>query len=207
MPTIGSWGTRLFWADPDSICTFDNFNYKISYKTEQVENGDEKPGTARIAPDLSAVNLQIHASISLGVDVPAEIDAWKTACEQGLINALIVGSRAVGDHQYMIKSMQVANAIFDSHGEIIDCTIDLAFEEYVQEMERKSTSGSSDSGGGGSSGRSSGGTKPPKSTANDNDYKSGNEYFNSLDRMASRNVSAAAVGAGAAVGTNKGKGK
>lgn len=186
MPRIGSWGARVFAVTNKKMLTFDNYTRKVSYRTEDVENGNQKPGTARIAPELMTQNMQIRVSRFLGVNVRKEVAAWEKACETGAVYKLILGKRAVGSHKHLVKSIQLSSAHFDKKGEMIDCTLDVAFQEYVQEMER-ATSGAGDaaSDGGGSGGSGGGGATPPASITNDTGggYTSGNDYLNHLEQM------------------------
>ncbi len=137
MGVVASWGARVFSVDASKIQTFANLTRRSGYKTESQEDEKRKPGTSRVAPELETITLTAFFANALGTDTAAEAEAWRKACDSGEVNALFFGGTAAGKNRYIIQSLQQTDNAFGAKGELISCKLELSFQEYRKEMDRK----------------------------------------------------------------------
>lgn len=162
MGTIGTWGSRSFVVSASKMVTFQDMQRKTAYRTESVDNEKNKPGTARISPELETISFTIQLLRSLGVNPQAEADAWRNECAAGNYHPLYIGGVKQGGHNYLIQSVTASECTYDKKGTLLSCKLAVAMQEYVKEMERQKESYESyDSGGGGGGG---GGSRSVKSS-------------------------------------------
>lgn len=168
MGMVGSWGKRTFKVSRKEIRTFTDFRRTTAYKTESVENGQDKPGTARIAPELETLSFNVLLMRGLGVSPKAEAGAWQKACAEGAVYPLYIGGVKQGKHRFLVQSVTQSETTYDARGKLLSCRLAITLQEYVLEMERQQESYESYSGGsggsGGGSGRSGGSRTVPPST-------------------------------------------
>lgn len=166
MGTIGTWGYRDFSVSPTLLLTFTDYQRKTAYRTESVENGSAKPGTARIAPELETISFNLLLARSLGVAPQAEADEWRKACEAGEIHPLYIGGVRRGPNLFLVQSVTESKSVFGRDGDLLSCSLAITMQEHVREMERKSESYQSYDSGGGSGGGGGSRTVPNSTKSN-----------------------------------------
>ena len=83
MGIVAVWGDYTWSVAPERIKTFSEYTRKTAYKTEQVADGKKKPGTTRIAPELTTISFSTVLSGDLGVNPTDELNTLRAACEAG----------------------------------------------------------------------------------------------------------------------------
>ena len=136
MGVVANWGPYTWSVAGGVIKTFNEYTRKTAYKTEQVEDDRNKPGTARIAPELIRITFSTLLSRDLGTNAQAELQALRAACEAGEPSALIFGGVPASNNGFLLKSVGEKDAVWGPGGQMLQAVADLEFEEYVKEKAR-----------------------------------------------------------------------
>jgi len=164
MGVVASWGSYSWSVAPDTIKTFYDYTRKTAYKTEKVEDGKNKPGTTRVAPELTEIKFSVILSMDLGVNPSAELNALRDACEGGEPQTLLFGNVPASKHRFLLKNVSEKDAAWGPDGQMLAVSADLDFEEYVKEKAKPPASTETAGGGGGSSGTKKKASAPPPPT-------------------------------------------
>lgn len=152
MAVVAIWGPYVWSVKRGSINTFHNYARKTAYKTEPVEDGRNKPGTHRAAPELTSVTFSVLLARDLGISPEKQITILRDACEAGEPYALIIGNKPQSQNRFLLKSVSEKNAVFGPLAQMHVVLADLELEEYRIEMAKPDASTESSGGGGGGGG-------------------------------------------------------
>lgn len=145
------------WQDNDFVVgSFGNFSFKRRYglanfsiqstlATEPQNQSGGKPSTVIDGPDLQMVQFDLKLSRALHVDPDGIIKDLQALLDAQKPQSLVLGGKVLGSYRWLLKSIAVTDAVRGADGDIVCCTVSLAFEEYVRLGIRADSSDSSSS--------------------------------------------------------------
>jgi hypothetical protein len=90
----------------------------------------QKPKSEFCGPELQEVKMTITLSAEHGVKPRDTMDAIASACENGIVDYLVIGGRIVGTGKMKIKSVGETWERVLNMGELQKATLDVTFTEY-----------------------------------------------------------------------------
>ncbi|MGJ4851436.1 phage tail protein [Bacillota bacterium Meth-B3] len=128
-----SWGGLTLKVDGSQIYTFSDFEWTVGYTSKTKDVKKKKPKTTAKAPNLEQISFSVLLLASMGVDVQAQIEAWRTACNAGEANELLIGGAHVGDagSTWRIKSLKVSDMTHDTNVKPTGAQLSISMDEVA----------------------------------------------------------------------------
>ncbi len=132
MAMIGCWGNDLIFSTSDSrILTFRDFSRTVSSSWASHSRIGLKDRTEFVRPELQKIKFTMDLNATLGVRPRAMLEFLENAVEDGVVNTLVIGGKAVGKNQWKITDTSEAWEIIYSGGELVSAKVDVTMEEYL----------------------------------------------------------------------------
>ena len=132
MATIGNWGADIIFSTSDSrVLTFRDFSRTVSASWASHSRVGLKDRSEFVRPDLQKIKFTMDLNAILGVPPRATLEALEIAVETGVVNALVIGGKAVGSNRWRITETSEAWDIIYTRGELVKAKVDVTMEEYL----------------------------------------------------------------------------
>lgn len=119
--------------DNDNIkfFSFEDFHREVRNRTTDHPRILMKPKTQFNGPDLADVTFTVRLSASLGVNPREMIRKIESCVRLGKVEYIVVGTKKVGKHKYLITNASESwdNVIKD--GMLISANVNLTLKEYL----------------------------------------------------------------------------
>lgn len=133
---ILNWNDKLFSVSSDEIMTFANWASSSSYSTEEKANGKGMAKTQLVAPGIGTITFTIMLRQSLGHDVKAEYDWWRTQCNKGTASYMFLGAHQYGEYKWLLTKVDQINLITFKDGSWKSCDLTITFEEFFVKVKQ-----------------------------------------------------------------------
>lgn len=129
---IGYFGDVIFETSDQRILTFSNFKYDSAGRWEKHNVISQKPVSEFVGPDLDTITFTINLNGSYGVKPRDQMELWNSMVNNGTVDVLVIGTKALGQDKWAVKSVSEAwNTVFNM-GELYSGSIDVTLEEYIE---------------------------------------------------------------------------
>lgn len=145
MAQIGSFGTLVFKTSDKKILTFSDMQQKISANYAQHKIIAKKPRSEFLNVDLREVKMTIVLDAMLGVKPRKQLEKIEDMLKKAYANYLVIGEKKIGSNKFVITDLSESWDVIYSKGELARATVDVTFQEYVEEAKKKKTSKKKDS--------------------------------------------------------------
>lgn len=155
MATIGSFGKLVFKTSDKKILTFNDMKQKVSANYSQHKIIAKKPRSEFLNVDLREVTMTITLDAMLGVKPRKQLEKLEDMLKKAYVDYLVIGEKKIGNNKFVITNLSESWDVIYSKGELARATVDVTFQEYVDEVKKKKKSkkkNSSDNDSGSSSG-------------------------------------------------------
>jgi hypothetical protein len=129
---IASFRGKVFQVSAQRKYTLSGMEWGGSLDTEAQDKLKDKPSTFIKGESLSTLSFEVPLRADFGVDVRKEIEAWEAIKSAAKPDIFILGSKPIGKHKWLLKSVNVSDVEIDSRGLLLKATLKLEFEEYVR---------------------------------------------------------------------------
>lgn len=131
--TIGNFGkTIMFTVSSDKVLTFNNMVKTVTGRWETHDRIGKKPKTEFIGPGLDSVSMTVELNSMFGVKPLDTIKRIEKAIKKGTAEYLVLGNKKIGSKKYRITDVSETWNTVMRNGALINATLELKFEEYVQ---------------------------------------------------------------------------
>lgn len=132
MSQIGYFGKDIkFKVSRKQVCTFDNFNQKLSSRWSESTPIGRKPVSEFNGPGLRSISFTMILDASLGVKPLEMLRKLRRIVGLGLVSYLVIGKSRVGFHKFRITSISEEWDTVLKGGELARAKVDVTMEEYV----------------------------------------------------------------------------
>lgn len=129
---IGSFGSIVFIATPESIRTFTDFSRSSASRWGKHDIIGKKPRTQLIGPDLDSISFKMRFDAKFGMNPRKELDDLVVMERSGEAVALTIGGKGVGTDLWIIKSLQQTWDVVDQSGNVVVGNANITIEEYMR---------------------------------------------------------------------------
>lgn len=130
---IGGFGNVAFETSDKRILTFSNFRRDIASRYSRSEVIGQKPRTSYVGPGLDTVTFEVQLNVSNGYNPMDYIVEFIKYARDGEAHPLVIGPNTIGVDKWLITAMGTPYKTFGPGGVVISASIELTFEEYVEE--------------------------------------------------------------------------
>jgi phage protein U len=132
MGQIGYYGKERFEVSKSKVLTLNDFQRSTAARFESFDRIGLKPLTEYKGSGLDIITFAIKVKAALGVNPRVVLDNWTNLASAGKPDVLVIGNKAVGTDQWVVKSTAENWETFDGKGNVLTGTINLTFEEYMR---------------------------------------------------------------------------
>lgn len=138
-----SWGKLTLKVDSSQIYTFSDFEWTAGYTTKTKAVKKKKPKTTAKAPNLEQINFAVQLLASMGVDVQAQTEAWRSACNAGEAHELLIGGAHVGDtgSTWRIKSLKIGDVTHNTDMKLAAAQLNVTLDEVAGKPPKSNSTG------------------------------------------------------------------
>ena len=133
MAVQAQWHDHIWWVSTESLRSLGELSTTRELNIETTEASDDKPKTQAVNMKLDTLNISYDVSRVGGVDPQTEYDRWYTIIGLGVHAPLYINGRQWLGQEYMLKKVSYSCASFSGSGQMISATIDLEFQEYIED--------------------------------------------------------------------------
>ncbi|MCM3632927.1 phage tail protein [Paenibacillus camelliae] len=127
---IGSFGSLVFLANPNTLRTFDNFQRDTSARWAEHEIHLKRPKSEYLGPANDTVSFAMQFDIRYGIKPRNEMERLTVLCRDGTPHRLVIGGVPLGAKQWYIESVGQTWKRFDSKGNVIYGEATVTLKEY-----------------------------------------------------------------------------
>ncbi len=128
---IGAFGNIIFETSDKKILTFDSFTQNISGRWAAHERIGLKPRQEFIGPSLRTISFNITLNAIYGVKPRTMLESLEKIVEDGTVNTLVIGTKAVGENKWILKEISETWDVIFNKGELVKASLSLSLEEYL----------------------------------------------------------------------------
>lgn len=129
---IGYYGDIIFETSDQRILTFTDFKHDSAARWEKHSVIGKKPVSEFIGPDLDTITFTINLNGNYGVKPRDEMEKWLSLVNTGSVDVLVIGTKAIGQDKWSVKSVSEAWGVVFNKGELFSGKIDVTLEEYIE---------------------------------------------------------------------------
>lgn len=126
---LGSWGDLPFEVRADKVQTWRGAKRDGEARWGKLDVFNAKPVREFLGPDNDRLTLSIDLDATHGVDVDAVLSYLREARDSGRVETLFFGEDVVFD--CTVNGLSEDQKRFNQKGQLLFCTVDVTFEEYV----------------------------------------------------------------------------
>lgn len=131
MAKIGSFGEVIFEITDDKILSFDKLIFSKKAKWAKHDTINVKSRAEYLGDGELQTSLSIKLRAFDGVHPQNELDKLDNIISNGLVEALIIGSKVYGD--FYLESMNFEPIKVDGKGVVWQYNVDLSLSEYCKD--------------------------------------------------------------------------
>lgn len=130
MADLGSIGDIVFETSNYVIRTYDGYTDSEASRIGQHDVGGSSPVLEHIGPGVRAIELSVHLSETLGVDVEGDIARAQEYCRLGTLLPLTLGGKPIGGPgaKWLIESVEADRRKFRTLGQCVLADIKFALK-------------------------------------------------------------------------------
>lgn len=129
---IAVFKNKTFQVNSKKVYTFDGLTWGGDIQSEAQDKLNSKPSTYIKGNGLKNMSFEIPLKASLSMNVRKEIEDWE-AIRDSLQSAIfMLGVKPLGVNKWLLKSVNISDAIIDNKGNISEANLKLDFEEYIR---------------------------------------------------------------------------
>lgn len=128
---IGVFGDIIFETSDKKILTFNNFTQNVSGRWASHDRIGLKPRQEFLGPGLRTISFNIVLNAMHGVKPREMLEKLESVVENGTVNTLVIGTKAVGENKWIIKEISETWDVVMNKGELVRASLSLSLEEYV----------------------------------------------------------------------------
>lgn len=132
---IGCYGDITLAVNEFYLLTPQNFSNSSKNKIEKFENIGNEPYSEFMRRELKNVGLDFKLVKGL-ISIEKTIDRLEEMCEKGEHHPLIIGSKPVGKHDFIITNVGHKILHADAFGIAEVVEVNLTLEEYIERISR-----------------------------------------------------------------------
>ncbi len=131
MGKIGNLGKLIvFEVSSEKVLTFGRMTQNVKGRWSVHEPILGKPYPEFLGPGQRAISFPIHLSAMHGVRPRETMERIEEAVEKGMPYTLVIGSKKVGDYQWVIESMDEMWGEIIRDGALLSANLTLNLSEY-----------------------------------------------------------------------------
>lgn len=131
MAQIGSYGDIVFEVSDKRVLTLSKFRQKVSGQWAKHKIITGKPRPEFTGANSRSVTFTIMLDVTLGVKPRKMIERIEEMIENGYVDYMVIGNKAIGNSQFCITAMTEAWDVVYSGGELARAALDITLEEYT----------------------------------------------------------------------------
>lgn len=139
MARIGSFGKLVFETSDKKILTFTDMQHKVSANYAQHKIIGKKPRSEFLNVDLREVKLTIVLDAMCGIKPRKQLERIEYMLSESYADYLVVGEKKIWKNKFVITDLSESWDVVYSGGELARATVDVTFQEYVEEAKKKHT--------------------------------------------------------------------
>ncbi len=131
MGKIGNLGKLIvFEVSSEKVLTFGRMTQNVKGRWSVHEPILGKPYPEFLGPGQRSISFPIHLSVMHGVRPRETMERIEEAVEKGMPYTLVIGSKKVGDYQWVIESMDEMWGEIIRDGDLLSANLTLNLSEY-----------------------------------------------------------------------------
>ena len=131
MAQIGGFGEVVFSTSDQRILNFDNMKQSVSGQWSKHKLIGRKPKGEFNGADLRKVTFSMLLDVNLGVRPRKMLELLENMVENGFVDYLVIGNRAIGNNRFCITGISETWDTVYNGGELAQATVNVTMEEYV----------------------------------------------------------------------------
>lgn len=131
MGLIGTFGPLVFQTSDKAIFTPSKLKQDVNSVWAEHKIIGQKPKKEFLGADARRIKFSMTLDVMLGLQPRWLLEVLEFITENGYVDYLIIGDKAIGDNQFIIKSVSEAWDVVYSGGELAKATVEVVMEEYV----------------------------------------------------------------------------
>lgn len=132
---IGCYGDMTFAVNRFYVLTPQSYSSSSKNKIEKFDNIGSEPYSEFMRRELKNINLDFKLLKGL-ISIEKTINRLEEMCETGEHHPLIIGSKPVGKHDFVIVNVNYKIIHADAFGIAEVAEVSLALEEYIERVTR-----------------------------------------------------------------------
>jgi len=141
--SIAIFGSKSFSVSSHKVLTFNELTFSGQLQVDTQEVDKEKPSTYIKGPGLEKLSFMVQLEASLGVDVRAEMDSWRSIRDAGQPQVFSIGGKPLSGNKWLLTSVEITDTVIDGAGRFSSAKLSLTFEEYVRPGKKEAAKGTS----------------------------------------------------------------
>ncbi len=131
MGKIGNLGRLIvFEVSSERVLTFGRMTQNVKGRWSVHEPILGKPYPEFLGPGQRSISFPVHLSAMHGVKPRETMERIEEAVERGTPYTLVIGSKKVGDHQWVVESMDEIWGEIIRDGDLLSANLTLNLSEY-----------------------------------------------------------------------------
>jgi hypothetical protein len=131
MAVMASWNGKRWEVSASRIAAIEGLTTAYKLKNDSKTDSEGKAASDVRGLELMQLSFTTHVSDAVGIDVRAELEAWGALV--GEFAPFILGERQLGDADFRLVSVSLADTLLDDFGRIREAKLNMQFEEYAGE--------------------------------------------------------------------------
>ena len=129
---IGNFGKKLVFVTSDKkILTFNDFTQKVSGSWTEHKRIGKKPKKEFTGANARSISFKIVLDATLGVKPKEMLATLEKMVENGTVEYLVIGGKAIGKNRFVITEISETWDIIYNGGELARATVSITMEEYL----------------------------------------------------------------------------
>ncbi|MBV4427188.1 phage tail protein [Clostridium tyrobutyricum] len=134
---IAVFGSMIFSVSANKIYSFDDYSFSSSINIEEQEIDNSKSATYIKGLNLDEFSFSISLVKQKTVDIRTEIIKWINLQNKRIPYMFIINNRPITSNKFLLTSVKVESAVFNSKGDYIKAKIEVSFKEYARKGSKK----------------------------------------------------------------------
>lgn len=141
---IGYLGDIVFETSDQRILTFTGFKHDSAGRWEKHSVIGQKPVQEFVGPDIDTITFTVNLNGSYGVKPRDEMEKWLNMVNDGIVDVLVIGTKALGKDKWSVKNVSEAWEVVFNKGELFSGKVDVTLEEYIESIDTTTKKSSTD---------------------------------------------------------------
>lgn len=128
---VGKYGDIIFETSDKRVVAFDSFKQTVSGRWSSHTVIGKKEKAEFNGPGKRKVSFKMTFHATLGIRPREMLEKLEDMAEQGKIDYLVIGGRAVGENRFGIAGISETWDVVYSRGELAKASVTVTLEEYA----------------------------------------------------------------------------